>query len=222
MSICIVGGTGPQGQGLALRFARAGIPVFIGSRDAARSDLVAKEITKKLPPSSAEVIGLDNTSAVKKADEFIILSVPWVAHNRTLEQLKENMIGKTLIDIVVPLSINDPKKVSMPPEGSATEAAQSILGTKIPVVGALHNVSATTLNNLDWEINCDVLVCGDSLEARQRVIKLIKYLGVQAYNAGDSESARCIESLTAIIIRLNISKAVPFSHAGIKIWAPKH
>ena len=110
----------------------------------------------------------------------------------------------------------------MPPEGSATEAAQSILGKETPVVGALHNVSATTLQNLDWKINCDVLVCGNNLNARKQVMSLIEKIGVTAYNAGDAESARCIEALTSILIRINISKMVPFSHAGIKIWAPDH
>ena len=110
----------------------------------------------------------------------------------------------------------------MPPEGSATEAAQLILGEETTVVGALHNVSATTLQNLDWKINCDVLVCGNNLNARKQVMSLIEKIGVTAYNAGDAESARCIEALTSILIRINISKMVPFSHAGIKIWAPDH
>ena len=110
----------------------------------------------------------------------------------------------------------------MPPEGSATESAQAILGPDIPVVGALHNVSAVTLQNLNWSINCDILVCGNSLEARKQVIKLVQKIGINAYNAGDAESARCIEALTSILIRINISKMVPFSHAGIKIWAPDH
>jgi predicted dinucleotide-binding enzyme len=110
----------------------------------------------------------------------------------------------------------------MPPEGSASEAAQALLGADIPVIGALHNVSATTLNNLDWPINCDILVCGNSLPARKMVIELVGALVVQAYNAGDAEAARCIEAITPILIRQNISKAVPFTHAGIRIWAPEH
>ena len=130
--------------------------------------------------------------------------------------------GKIRIDIVVPLAEGDPKKVNMPPEGSATEAAQAILGPEIPVIGAFHNVSAVTLNNLEWDINCDVLVCGNGLEPRQKVMALIEKLDVTAYNAGDAQSARCIEAITPILIRINISKQVPFSHAGIRIWAPDH
>lgn len=222
MKIAIIGGTGPQGQGLALRFARAGIAVALGSRDGERSAGIAAELMAKLPAGAAEITGLDNEGATAAADEMVILAVPFSAHNATLEALKPGLAGKILVDIVVPLKEGDPKKVEMPPEGSATEAAQALLGDEIPVIGALHNVSATTLNNLDWPINCDILVCGNSLPARKKVIELVSALDVQAYNAGDAEAARCIEAITPILIRQNISKAVPFTHAGIRIWAPEH
>ena len=88
--------------------------------------------------------------------------------------------------------------------------------------GALHNISAAVLNNLEWDINCDILVCGNSLESRMKVIDLLSNLKVKAYNVGDAQAARCVEALTPILIRLNISKKVPFKHAGIKIWAPEH
>jgi NADPH-dependent F420 reductase len=222
MKIAIIGGTGPQGQGLALRFARAGIEVVVGSRDPLRAATTVSEVNAKLPKGSSNIVGLSNIDAIREADEMVIFAVPWSAHNDTLHNIKAELSGKILIDIVVPLSENDPKKVDMPPEGSATEAAQAILGSDVPVIGALHNVSATTLNNLDWDINCDVLVCGNSLDARKKVIELIKKIDVKAYNVGDAQSARCVEALTPILIRLNISKMVPFSHSGIKIWAPDH
>ena len=222
MTVGIIGGTGPQGQGLAMRFAVAGVPIFIGSREKNKSEEIVAEINKKIPSGSALIEGGTNQEAINRSTEIIIFAVPWEAHNCLLNDLKNQIGKKTLVDIVVPLSKNDPKKVSMPPEGSATEAAQSILGKETPVVGALHNVSATTLQNLDWKINCDVLVCGNNLNARKQVMSLIEKIGVTAYNAGDAESARCIEALTSILIRINISKMVPFSHAGIKIWAPDH
>ena len=222
MTVGIIGGTGPQGQGLAMRFAVAGVPIFIGSREKNKSEEIVAEINKKIPSGSALIEGGTNQEAINRSTEIIIFAVPWEAHNYLLNGLKDQIGKKTLVDIVVPLSKNDPKKVSMPPEGSATEAAQSILGEETPVVGALHNVSATTLQNLDWKINCDVLVCGNNLNARKQVMSLIEKIGVTAYNAGDAESARCIEALTSILIRINISKMVPFSHAGIKIWAPDH
>ena len=222
MTVGIIGGTGPQGQGLAMRFAVAGVPIFIGSREKNKSEEIVAEINKKIPSGSALIEGGTNQEAINRSTEIIIFAVPWEAHNYLLNDLKDQIGEKTLVDIVVPLSKNDPKKVSMPPEGSATEAAQSILGEETPVVGALHNVSATTLQNLDWKINCDVLVCGNNLNARKQVMSLVEKIGVTAYNAGDAESARCIEALTSILIRINISKMVPFSHAGIKIWAPDH
>ena len=220
MTLAILGGTGPQGQGLALRFARAGVPVALGSRDADRAAEIARELSAKLPADSAAITGHDNAGAVAAASEMVILAVPWSGHNATLNAIKGDLAGKILIDIVVPLKEGDPKKVDMPPEGSATEAAQAIVGPDIPVMGALHNVSAHTLNDLDADINCDVLVCGNGLAPRKTVMELVEKLGVTAYNAGDAEAARCIEAITPILIRINISKAVPFSHAGLKIWAP--
>ncbi len=221
MTLAILGGTGPQGQGLALRFARAGINVAIGSRDQNRASEIAENLCNKLPNGNSHITGYDNQTAIQKADEMVILAVPWSGHNSTLREIKNELKDKILIDIVVPLKEGDPKKVGMPPEGSATEAAQSLLGNKTPVIGALHNVSAHTLNDMDAKINCDILVCGNDLDSRKKVMKLIERLGVKAYNAGDAEAARCIEALTAILIRINISKVVPFSHAGINIWAPE-
>lgn len=198
-----------------------GLDVAVGSRDKQRAELAAKEMNSLLGNGNVNIKGLSNEEAVEFADEFVILSVPWSGHNATLESIKKHLHGKILIDIVVPLAEGNPRKVKMPPQGSATESAQIIVGAEIPVIGALHNVSANTLNNLKKTINCDVLVCGDNLEARLKTIDFISKLGVNAYNAGDSAAARCIEAITPILIRINMSKAVPFSHAGIKIWAPE-
>ena len=218
--IAIIGGTGPQGQGLALRFASAGVPVALGSRDGARGAEIAAELNGKI--GGGLITGLENGAAVAAAAEIVILAVPFSAHNATLEALKAGLAGKILVDIVVPLAPDDPKLAEMPPEGSATEAAQALLGPEIPVVGALHNVSAHTLNHLEAPINCDILVCGNKLEPRKKVMALVSKLGVTPYNAGGAQAARCIEALTPILIRLNISKAVPFTNAGLKIWAPEN
>ncbi|MDV7104923.1 NADPH-dependent F420 reductase [Vibrio sp. TH_r3] len=220
--VAILGGTGPQGRGVALRLAMAGVPVVIGSRDGERAAQSAKEMSALLPAGSAVIEGMDNVSASESAAEMVILSVPYSAHNATLTELKPILADKILIDIVVPLAPKNPKAVVMPEEGSATEEAQALLGEDIAVVGALHNVSAITLNNLEQAINCDVLVCGNQLAAKKKVMSLIEKMGVKAYNAGLAESARCIEALTPILIRLNISKDVPFSHAGVVIAPPVH
>ncbi|MEQ4537471.1 MAG: NADPH-dependent F420 reductase [Billgrantia sp.] len=219
MSIAILGGTGPQGRGLALRFARAGIPVVLGSRDAARAQGIADELNAQLG-SAAVISGKSLRDAAAAAEEMVILAVPYSAHDATLEAIRDLLPGKILVDIVVPLADGDPKRVDMPAAGSATEAAQALLGKEIPVVGALHNVSAATLNQLDHPINCDVLVCGNDLAAKEKVIELLRQLEVEAYNAGPAVNARCIEAITPILIRLNISKKVPFTHAGIRVWAP--
>lgn len=221
MSIAILGGTGPQGQGLALRFARAGVSVTLGSRDAGRAAEIAGELNRKLADCpAARIEGSDNSRAVLAAERFVFLAVPFAAHNETLRALSAELAGKILVDLAVPLAPDNPRSVAMPPEGSATEAAQALLGQTVPVVGALHNVSAHCLSHLDQNINCDVLVVGNSLEAKTEVIDLIQKLGVTAYDAGPAESARCVEAITAILIRLNISKKVPFTHAGIRIWPP--
>ena len=218
MTIAILGGTGPQGRGLALRFAIAGVDVAIGSRDAARAAEKAAELSAGLPAGAGAISGHGNADAVRAADEIVILSVPWSAHHPTLEAVRGDLAGKVLVNIVVPLAEDNPKKVVMPPEGSATEAAQALLGEDALVVGALHNVSAKVLGAVDEAINCDILVCGNDIDAKKKVMALIEKLGVATYNCGLAESARCIEAITPILIRLNISKSTPFKHAGIRIW----
>jgi NADPH-dependent F420 reductase len=219
MKITVIGGTGPQGKGLAQRFALAGVDVIVGSRDKARAEGIAAELSGALEGAPGAITGMDNLSAVRAADEVVILAVPYGGHDATLEAIKDGLEGKILVDIVVPLAEGNPKKSAMPPEGSATEAAQAMLGEAVRVVGALHNVSAHVLGDVEQKINCDILVCGNDLEAKKTVMALIEKLGVTCYNCGLAESARCIEALTPILIRLNMSKATPFKHGGVRIWA---
>lgn len=225
MTVAILGGTGPQGQGVALRLARAGIAVALGSRDAGRAAEIAGSLNDKLAGHAgaagiALISGHDNAGAIQAAGRLVVLAVPYAAHDDTLRAAAPLLAGKILVDIVVPLAPGNPRAVAMPPEGSATEAAQALLGADVPVVGALHNVSAHSLNDLEHALNCDVLIAGDSPEAKDEVAALIARIGVQVYDAGPAQSARCVEAITPILIRLNMSKKVPFSHAGIRIWAP--
>lgn len=220
--VAIIGGTGPQGKGLALRLAQAGVSVVLGSRDPAKAQETAKALTELLGDATADISGMSMEDATKAASDLVILSVPYAGHDATLTTLAPLLVGKVLVDIVVPLAPGNPKAVVMPEAGSVTESAQLLLGDDIPVVGALHNVSAITLNDLSRAINCDILVCGNDLIAKKKVMALIEKMGTKAYNAGLAESARCIEALTPILIRLNISKEVPFSHAGIRICPPDH
>ncbi|WP_392385454.1 NADPH-dependent F420 reductase [Marinomonas primoryensis] len=220
--VAIIGGTGPQGKGLALRLAQAGVSVVLGSRDPAKAQEAALQLVNTLAELNcqADIIGLSIEDATNAAGSLVILSVPYAGHDATLTKLAPLLVGKVLVDIVVPLAPGNPKAVVMPEAGSVTESAQLLLGDAIPVVGALHNVSAITLNDLSRPINCDILVCGNDLNAKKQVMALIEKIGTKAYNAGLAESARCIEALTPILIRLNISKDVPFSHAGVRICPP--
>lgn len=221
MKIAILGGTGPQGRGLALRFAEAGVDVVIGSRQQARAEEIAAKLATLVPDAPGHISGGENASAVSQADEIVLLATPMAAHNATLTAARSQLAGHILVDLVVPLAEGNPKKLDRPPEGSATEAAQALLGDDIPVVGALHNVSAHSLNALAHPINCDVLVCGKDIPAKKKVMALIEKLGVKTYNCGPAYSAQYIEALTPLLIRLNTSKAVPFTGAGIRIWPPK-
>jgi NADPH-dependent F420 reductase len=220
--VAIIGGTGPQGKGLALRLAQAGVSVVLGSRDPAKAQETALQLVSTLAEldCQADITGMSMEDATNAADSLVILSVPYSGHDATLTKLAPLLVGKVLVDIVVPLAPGNPKAVVMPEAGSVTESAQLLLGDAIPVVGALHNVSAITLNDLSRSINCDILVCGNDLNAKKQVMALIEKMGTKAYNAGLAESARCIEALTPILFRLNISKDVPFSHAGVRICPP--
>jgi len=218
MKIALLGGTGPQGRGLALRWAMAGVSVLVGSRVHEKGQKIAEELNQRLGSAGPAIRGMSNAEAVAEAEEFVVLATPYAGHRPTLESLRDALKGKVLIDVVVPLAEDNPKKVIMPPEGSATEEAQAILGEGTAVVGAIHNVSAWVLDKTEMPINCDVLICGNSKEAKDKAAALVERLGVKVFNAGLAESARAIEQLTSILIRLNLSKETSFKHAGVRIW----
>lgn len=212
MKIAILGGTGEQGPGLALRWARAGEEVIIGSRQREKGERVAAELNQELGKDLLR--GTDNASAAAAAD-VAVLTVPYAAHVSTLETVKEQLKGKIFVDVSVPLDPENPRRVIMPPAGSATEEAQQVLGPDVQVVGALQNISAHLLRDLHAALDCDVLVCGGNKDARATVIRLIEKLGTRAIDAGPLEAARLIEPITALLIRLNIRHKV--HSAGIRI-----
>ena len=212
MKIAILGGTGEQGPGLALRWARAGEEVIIGSRQREKGERVAKELNQELGQELLK--GTDNPTAAAAA-EVVVLTVPYSAHVSTLETVKAQLQGKIFVDVSVPLDPDNPRRIMMPPAGSAAEEAQQILGEKVRVVGALQNVSATLLRDMNAPIDCDVLVCGKDKEARETVMRLVERLGTRAIDAGPLESARLIEPITALLIRLNIRYKV--HSAGLRI-----
>jgi len=217
-TLAIIGGTGPQGRGLALRWALAGYRVVIGSRNAERAQEVASGLNGRVLNVTHPITGAANETAAAQADVFVVVTVPYSAHVSTLKAIQPKLHGKILVDVTVPLADGNPKKMNMPPEGSATEQAQALLGPEVPVVAAFQNVSASVLEDLEHPINCDILVCGNHKPSKDRVIELTEAIGCTAYNVGLAESARCVEALTSILIRLNISKAYPeLRHAGIRV-----
>ncbi len=213
MKIAILGGTGEQGPGLALRWALAGEEVIIGSRQKEKGEKVATELNQEL---GKELIrGTDNVTAAAAAD-VIVMTVPYSAHIGTLESVKEQCKGKIFVDVSVPLDPDNARRVTMPAAGSASEEAQQVLGPDVKVVCALQNISAHLLRDARAEIDCDVLVCGDK-DARPTVMQLVHKIGggIRAISAGPLEAARQIEPITALLIRLNILNKV--HSAGIRI-----
>lgn len=213
MKIAILGGTGEQGPGLALRWAQAGEEVIIGSRQKEKGEKVAAELNQEL---GKELIrGTDNAAAAAAAD-IIVLTVPYSAHVGTLESVKEQCKGKIFVDVSVPLDPDNARRAIMPAAGSASEEAQQILGSEVKVICALQNISAYLLRDVNAAIDCDVLVCGDK-DARPTVMQLINKIGggIRAISAGPLEAARQIEPITALLIRLNILNKV--HSAGIRI-----
>ena len=217
MKIAILGGTGEQGPGLALRWAMAGEEVIIGSRSQERAEKVAAELNAEL--GQTRIRGLENPQAAEAA-EIVVLTVPYTAHLGTLESVKDQVRGKIFVDVSVPLDPDNPRRMHMPAAGSATEEAQAFFGPETKVVAAFQNVSAHLLRDPQQVIDCDVLVCGNDTEAKKTIMGLVATMGLQAYDVGPAASARVVEGLTSVLIRLNIRHKVKGS--GIRLTGLPH
>jgi 8-hydroxy-5-deazaflavin:NADPH oxidoreductase len=211
-TIAIIGGTGKEGKGLAYRWIKAGYKVLIGSRQAEKAEAAANDL-KELVSLDSSVEGLTNPTAVEQAD-IAVLTVPFSAHQATLESLKDPLKGKILVDVTVPLVPPRVTRVQMPPAGSAAQEAQAILGEDSQVVAAFQNVSYEKLLH-DGEVGCDVLVCGGNKAARAQVLELVRAGGMVGYDAGPIENAVVVEGMTSILIGIN--KQFGVQSAGIKI-----
>ncbi len=213
LTVAILGGTGGQGQGLAFRFAQAGLTVLIGSRDAARAAESAKELAAKVHDGTIE--GVANSEAATRAD-VVIVAVPWEAHAATLGSLTAELAGKIVVDCVNPIAFDErgPSRIAVD-EGSAAEQARELLPDS-RVVAAFHNVSAVVLSNPSIDdLDQDVLVLGDDREATNLVGELAELLpGVRGIYGGRLRLAGQIEALTANLIAINRRYK---THAGIKI-----
>lgn len=211
LTLAILGGTGKEGKGLALRWAKAGYQVIIGSRTAEKAERISSELNEKL--GGDLILGLVNDEAAAKCD-IAVLTVPYSAHKATLEGLKDRLAGKILVDVTVPLVPPKVTKVQMPAAGSAALEAQQILGDDVCVVAAFQNISHAHLQ-ADHDIPCDVLVCGKGRAAREQVLQLVEAAGLIGWDAGPIENSVVVEGMTSILIGLNKKHGV--TGAGIKI-----
>jgi NADPH-dependent F420 reductase len=214
--IAIIGGTGPAGMGLALRWALAGETIIIGSRDEQRAQVAAEGIQRKAG-DQAHVSGMENAAACATAD-ILVLTVPFEGQAGILKQLKPAITeGSILIDATVPLAASVGGRPSRPLgvwQGSAAQQAAELVPKGVSVVAAFHNLSADLLNG-DAPLDCDVVVCSDDTDAAQLTRELAaKIPGVRAVDGGKLENARIVEQITALLIGLNIRHK---GHSGIRI-----
>ncbi|MFT3755724.1 MAG: NADPH-dependent F420 reductase [Pseudoxanthomonas sp.] len=211
-TIAVLGGTGKEGGGLALRWAHKGHKVILGSRSAERAQEAADAMNATL--GTSQVRGADNATATAEAD-IVVLAVPFAAQQPTVLDVREHLAGKILIDVTVPLVPPKVSRVQLPGGGSAVEAVQKLLGESVRVVSAFQNISAHHLTHLDEDIECDVLVCADDAAAADEVIELAREIGLRAWNAGPLCNSVVAEGLTSVLIALNRKYKVPGS--GIRI-----
>ena len=214
--IPIVGGTGALGAALALHWAKAGLPIVIGSRSAERAEAAAQRLREAVP--DAEVEGLQNEDAARRG-QIVFLTVPFRAQSENLNNLRPALQpGQILVDCTVPLAAAVSGKATRSLgvwQGSAAQQAQEMVPDGVTVVAALHTVSAPALAAAEAEQAQDVLVCGDRKADKARVAALIETIpGLRAVNAGPLEMARIVEQLTPLLISINARHK---THAGIRI-----
>jgi NADPH-dependent F420 reductase len=212
LTIGVLGGTGPQGRGLALRFAQAGLSVVLGSRSAERAEAAAAELTTK---AGVPVAGADNARTAERSD-VVIVAVPWEGHGELLTDLKPLLVGKVVVDCVNPLGFDKQGAFALPvAEGSAAQQAELLLPDS-RVVAAFHHVSAVLLEDLDVDkIDTDVLVLGDDREATDLIQELAnKVPGMRGIYGGRLRNAHQVEALTANLISVNRRYK---AHAGLRV-----
>jgi 8-hydroxy-5-deazaflavin:NADPH oxidoreductase len=212
----IIGASGALGFGLAVRLGRAGVPVIIGSRVAGRAAEAAERAGAAVPGASFE--GLENAEAAARG-EIVILSVPFRSQSETLTNLAGALRpGQLLVDATVPLAAAVSGRATRTLgvwQGSAAQQAQEMVGEGVRVVSALHTVSAASLGDLEHALDEDVLLCGDEREDKRLVAKLLERIdGLRCVDAGRLEMARIVESMTALMISINIRHK---THAGIRV-----
>lgn len=214
--VCIVGGTGALGFGLALRLGAGGVPIVIGSRDEARAREAASRAGERVADGDFAAAG--NAEAVVGA-EIVVLSVPFRSQSETLTNLRDSLeAGQILVDATVPLAAAVSGKATRTLgvwQGSAAQQAEEMAPAGVRVVSALHTVSAALLTDLDHELDEDVLVCGDRREDKRTVAELVERVpGLRCVDCGRLEMARYTEQLTPLLIGINIRHR---TRAGIRV-----
>jgi len=217
IKVALLGGTGAEGTGLALRFAKSGARVFIGSRSKEKAEAAALEIAHRA--GSGDVTGHANPDAVSQAS-IVILTVPLSAQIETLKSIRGSFAsGAILVDTTVPLEIAIGGRISRTIslwDGSAAQQAARLAPEGVSVVAAFHSLSAGALANLEKPLECDTLICGDNPDAKAKVSELAETIpGVRAIDAGPLENSRFLESSAALMIALNLCHKV--KHAGLRI-----
>ncbi len=211
MKIAILGGTGKEGAGLALRWLMAGHGIIIGSRDAERARGKAQELRGR---ASGDARGMTNVEAAH-AGELVVLALPYIGLATTLPEVKEACQEKVVVSSVVPLTFGGGRLFTPPAIGSAAEEAQQLLGPGARVVAAFHHIAAHELASGEQPIECDLLLCGDDHAAKQQVTDLGASMGLRALDVGPLSNAGPLEGITAVLATINRRYKVKSS--GIKI-----
>ncbi|MDX2031304.1 MAG: NADPH-dependent F420 reductase [Blastocatellia bacterium] len=219
--IAIIGGTGDQGKGLALRWAQAGYEIIIGSRDAERAQAAAAEMRASLG-GNPSLIGLANGDAAAEAP-IVVLTVPFAAQIATLKQITGRLQpGALLVDVTVPLEPavgGKPTRVLGVWAGSAAEQCAELAPEGVRVASAFHNVGADALTDLAHDVDCDIIVCGDDKPSRERLKPLVEAIpGCRYIDGGLLANSRTVEAMTALLIGMNIRYK---AHTGIRITGLK-
>ena len=211
MNIAILGGTGKEGAGLAVRWAQVGHGIIIGSRDAERAKSKAAELRDVA--HAIPIVGHTNAEAAALGD-VVVVALPWAGLAATLPEAREACRGKAVVSTVVPLTFGGPRLFTPPAVGSAAEEVQALL-PEARVVAAFHHIAAHELTDADRPIDCDLLICGQDAAAKETVTQLGRSLGLRVLDVGALTNAGALEGITAVLATIN--RRYKLKNSGIKI-----
>jgi NADPH-dependent F420 reductase len=220
-TVAVIGGTGDLGYGLALRWASAGVPIIIGSRDAERARQAAARANEALARANIKATAAHaaaNAEAVVQAG-VVLVCVPFPAQAEILKSIRGALRDQIVVDTTVPLAATvggKPTRTLGVWQGSAAEQARELVPTSAPLLAAFHNVSAEAMQSVPQPLDCDVLVCGNDLSAKDKFFPLVELIpGLRPLDAGPLEMSRVVEPITALLISLN--RRYKVHHAGLRI-----